>query len=246
MFLLKCPCSCGDTFLIDEEMIGKAWHCPDTGQEIRIGRSANEFHEADWLRWREPRILGDYLTRMGSPRKGRLLLCAFARCFLDEMSYLWCREAVETAELFVDGQTGRDELEAASRRLWSLLLSGPKQERWAKIVDPVSRVLAPRPYCYSTAVTPAEKRAHCDRIRDIFGNPFRRPTADPFWRSWREGTISRLAQGVYDDRAFDRLPILADALEDAGCDNAYILAHCRSDGEHVRGCWVVDLLLGKE
>ena len=50
---------------------------------------------------------------------------------------------------------------------------------------------------------------------------------------------------IDDDRAFDRLPVLADALQDAGCDNADILTHCRSGGEHVRGCWVLDLLLGK-
>ena len=51
---------------------------------------------------------------------------------------------------------------------------------------------------------------------------------------------------MHDDRAFDRLPILADALEDAGCDNADVLAHCRGEGPHVRGCWVVDLILGKQ
>ena len=56
----------------------------------------------------------------------------------------------------------------------------------------------------------------------------------------------KLAQGIYDDRAFDRMPVLADALEEAGCYDADILAHCRQPGEHVRGCWVVDLLLGKE
>ena len=54
-----------------------------------------------------------------------------------------------------------------------------------------------------------------------------------------------MAQVIYDDRAFDRLPLLADAMEDAGCADQEILDHCRSNGEHVRGCWVVDLLLGK-
>jgi hypothetical protein len=68
-------------------------------------------------------------------------------------------------------------------------------------------------------------------------------TADPRWLS---STVVSLAQTVYAERAFDRLPILADALEEAGCDNADILAHCRGDEPHVRGCWVVDLILGKE
>jgi hypothetical protein len=58
----------------------------------------------------------------------------------------------------------------------------------------------------------------------------------PSWLSWNDGTVVKMAQAIYDDRAFDRLPILADALEDAGCSDADILAHCRSEGPHVRGC----------
>jgi hypothetical protein len=83
-------------------------------------------------------------------------------------------------------------------------------------------------------------------LRDVFGNPFRPMAVDPSWLTWNDGTVVKLAQGIYDDRAFDRLPILADALEEGGCDDADILTHCRQPGEHVRGCWVVDLLLGKE
>lgn len=63
--------------------------------------------------------------------------------------------------------------------------------------------------------------------------------------SWRAATVNSLAQAIYDERAFDRMPILADALEDAGCANADILGHCRGGGQHVRGCWVVDLVLCK-
>jgi hypothetical protein len=63
--------------------------------------------------------------------------------------------------------------------------------------------------------------------------------------TWNDGTVIKIAQAIYNERAFERLPILADALEDAGCDNADILRHCREPGEHMRGCWVVDLLLGK-
>ena len=67
-------------------------------------------------------------------------------------------------------------------------------------------------------------------------------TADP---SWLTSTVLTLAEGIYADRAFDRLPLLADALEEAGCADAEILRHCRKPGEHVRGCWLLDLLLGK-
>ena len=80
-------------------------------------------------------------------------------------------------------------------------------------------------------------------LRCIFGNPFRPVAFAPHWRS--ETAVS-LATGIYDERAFDRLPILADALEEAGCDNADVLAHCRGDGPHARGCWVVDGVLGRE
>jgi hypothetical protein len=82
-------------------------------------------------------------------------------------------------------------------------------------------------------------------IHDIFGNPFRPVSVDPSWLSWKDGTIPKLAEAIYQERAFDRLQVLADALEEAGCTEAAILAHCRGPGPHVRGCWPVDLLLGK-
>jgi hypothetical protein len=83
-------------------------------------------------------------------------------------------------------------------------------------------------------------------LRCFFGNPFRPVHVAPAVLAWNDATVPRIAQAIYDKRAFDRLPVLADALEDAGCDNADVLRHCREPGEHVRGCWVVDLLLGKQ
>jgi hypothetical protein len=88
-----------------------------------------------------------------------------------------------------------------------------------------------------------EEAAQARLLRDIVGNPFRPAAVDP---SWCTSTVVALARGIYEERAFDRLPILADALQDAGCDSADVLDHCRGPGPHVRGCWVVDLLLGKE
>jgi hypothetical protein len=88
-----------------------------------------------------------------------------------------------------------------------------------------------------------ELRAHVKLIRCIFGPLAIRPIAlDP---TWLTSNVTALAQAIYDDRAFDRMPILGNTLEDAGCDNADILNHCRQPGVHVRGCWVVDLVLGK-
>jgi hypothetical protein len=79
-------------------------------------------------------------------------------------------------------------------------------------------------------------------VEDIFGNPFRPVAVDP---AWRTSDVLAMCRGMYEARDFAAMPILADALQDAGCENADVLAHCRGDGPHVRGCWVVDLLLGK-
>jgi hypothetical protein len=92
----------------------------------------------------------------------------------------------------------------------------------------------------------AEQCNQAALLRCIFGNPLRPgPPLAPAVLSWDGGTVAKLAAAIYEERAFDRLPVLADALEDAGCADAEILGHCRGGGEHVRGCWVVDLALGK-
>jgi hypothetical protein len=88
----------------------------------------------------------------------------------------------------------------------------------------------------------AEEQIQSDLLRCIIGNPFRPVSIDP---AWRTSDALALAKGIYGDRAFDRMPILADALQDAGCTNDDILAHCRSECPHARGCWVVDLVLSK-
>jgi hypothetical protein len=96
------------------------------------------------------------------------------------------------------------------------------------------------------SVCDAEMGVQCCLLSDLFGPlPLRPVIIDPAWLTWRDGTIPKLAQSIYDDRAFDQLPILADALEEAGCTSREVLDHCRGPGPHVRGCWVVDLVLGK-
>jgi hypothetical protein len=89
----------------------------------------------------------------------------------------------------------------------------------------------------------AVRRGQCALLHDLVGNPFRPIAPDA---SWQTSKVLELAQAIYDQRSYADLPRLADALEDAGCDNADLLNHCREPGEHVRGCWVVDLLLGKK
>jgi hypothetical protein len=87
-----------------------------------------------------------------------------------------------------------------------------------------------------------ERRAHCSLLRDVFGNPFRPVSFNP---AWRTDTAVAIARQMYDAREFGAMPILADALQDAGCEDEVILGHCRDANQpHVRGCWVCDLVLG--
>jgi hypothetical protein len=88
----------------------------------------------------------------------------------------------------------------------------------------------------------AEKVGQCSVLRDIFGNPFRIAAIDSSHLTPAAVALARLA---YEELAFDRLPILGDALEDAGCADAAILEHCHGPGPHARGCWVLDLILGR-
>jgi hypothetical protein len=100
----------------------------------------------------------------------------------------------------------------------------------------------------------AEGELQCAQlVREIFGNPFLPPVIDPSRRSWNHATARRLAEACYEERHLSegtldngRLAILADALEEAGCTDGELLSHLRGPGPHVRGCWALDVLLGKE
>ncbi|MBY0457407.1 MAG: hypothetical protein K2V38_08730 [Gemmataceae bacterium] len=79
-------------------------------------------------------------------------------------------------------------------------------------------------------------------LREIVGSPFR----PPFNPQWRTSTAVALARGIYTDRASDRMPILADALQDAGCYDHDVLNHCRNTNKpHAHGCWLIDAVLGQ-
>ena len=101
----------------------------------------------------------------------------------------------------------------------------------------------------SAAIEPIRRLGSLDAvelIREIFGSPFRSVALDPRWLDWKENTVGRMARVIYRKRCFRNLPILADALEEAGCGDDTILTHCRAPVDHARGCWIVDLLLGME
>jgi hypothetical protein len=98
------------------------------------------------------------------------------------------------------------------------------------------------------AVSPDEERRYqCRLLRDLMGAvPFGPVAVAPPWLAWNGGTVRRLAEDIYALRAFDRVAVLGDALEESGCHDQDILRHCREQGAvHVRGCWVVDAVLGK-
>ncbi len=95
-------------------------------------------------------------------------------------------------------------------------------------------------------VTQAVLGTHLVLLRDCLGNPFRPVSLNTAWLAWNDGVVRKLTQSIYDEQAFERMPILADALEEAGCTSTDILHHSRHHAEHARGCWVVDLILGKK
>jgi hypothetical protein len=170
------------------------------------------------------------------------------------------RRAVRVAEQYADGLSSNNELAAAHDRAESAHQEAFRTKGKVGSTAEWAAVYTTDPLPFHAARTvqwmavharfhdsgTLESTSQADLLRDIFGNPFRPASLDPAWLTWRDGTVPGLAQSIYEERAFERLPILADALEDAGCAGPDLLSHCRQPGIHVRGCWVVDLLLGKE
>jgi hypothetical protein len=129
----------------------------------------------------------------------------------------------------------------------AVLVFEAANDRHAALRAPIGQeVLAARTaWSSATQARDAERAAQAAVVRDLVGNPFRHVSVVPSWLRWDDGCLGKVARAIYEERAFDRMPILADALEDAGCDNADLLGHLRGPGSHVRGCWALDLILGK-
>lgn len=196
---------------------------------------------------------------MESLRKLRLFGCACCRRIWDQLRSTKSKQAIELAEEYADGLARG--LSGWMRREWVmgwLMTAAQKVDqlnRWSKsslewapfcVLRKDLRHLLDAAWFVERHSLSGEAKSQANLVRDIFGNPFRPVTIDPAWLAWNDGTIPKLAQAIYDKRAFDRMPILADALEESGCNNADILAHCCQPGEHVRGCWVVDAIIGKK
>jgi hypothetical protein len=178
-----------------------------------------------------------HARRVGTDRQIRLLLCGFLRLHAGLLPNDMCRRAVELAEGYAERVLPysrvlamRTELEAAE---WPV----------GDLMDCLDQVLEPR-LGLAVCDLPQLRDRNTQRalLRCVFGNPFRPVAFDPRWRS--ESAVA-LARTALETPNFSLLPILADALEDAGCDHRGLLFHLRGDGPHVRGCWAVDGVIGR-
>jgi hypothetical protein len=209
--------------------------------------------EEEWLTGTEPGPLLEFLRPTAGERKSRLCAVAWARSFVRHaaqtergqlhLPWLAAREAMaqlKAAERYAVGRIDGHALRAARQ------VSGGPHNLYLRTANVSGFSLAG--VCWSLRLAWREfigpsLEEPCRILREIFGNPFRPVTLDPTWLGWNGGLVPALAKEI-DEGGFDRLPILADALEDAGCTDRAILDHCRQESEHVRGCWVVDSILG--
>ena len=214
--------------------------------------------EAVWLACEDPQAMVEFLARTVSDRKLRLLACANCRTLWEWITDERSRQAVVVAELFSDGLASQEERASAFEA--SLVAATVEEyedpDDETVHLQSISAVFAhdatrdvafEAAHTTSPGVTPdltgLPQSLSLHLLTDIFGNPFRPITFLPAWRS---DTAVQLAKQMYESREFSAMPILADALQDAGCDCDDVLTHCREPGTHVRGCWVVDQVLGKE
>jgi hypothetical protein len=234
--------------------------------------------EAEWQNCEDPQKLLEWLRESGkgSDRKLRLFAVACCRYIWHRLDDERNRKVVELAELHADGQVDVGTLLRTRKAMpmpeWPG--GGPKIFDWKLVTTDIAADMTdPRTYVWMTAETsvpeltpglaarkwaedglslvPGDTQAAL--LRCLFANLlYPRPTIDPGWLAWNDGTVRRLAAAIYEERALPdghldaaRLAVLADALEEAGCENENILSHCRGPGPHVRGCWVLDLMLDR-
>jgi hypothetical protein len=225
--------------------------------------------EQEWLACADVQAMLEFLLEKASARKLRLFAVACCRSVWHLLSDPASRNAVEVAERFAEGRASEEELadagEAANDAPWTAIRAGDpygecvaRAAVWATARDAGTAAGVTSNYARGCdqdkrrpdgryiATRPEEERRQVALLRDLFGNPFRPRTVAPFVLAWNGGAVRRLAQGIDDERAFDRLPILADALADAGCDDEELIAHCRGEESHARGCWAVDLILARD
>jgi hypothetical protein len=231
--------------------------------------------ESEWLTSRNRQAMLDaaWESPAGSGRKHRLLAVAFCRRLWQHLPDV-CRNAVENAERLAEGAAVVPSLRAISTAVMTAFRDGSHwygsmrtSEAWTleHLYMAAVSVLVPDPLAASLEVarnthsadsgimtvrsrlSGGERNVQAGLIRDVYGPlPFRTVAIDDTWLTWNNGTVPAIARRIYDERAFHDMPLLGDALEDAGCNNQEMLDHCRKPGVHVKGCWVVDLALGRQ
>jgi hypothetical protein len=207
--------------------------------------------EKQWLATREPYHLMYSLHRFVAERKLRLFACAYFRARWGHLVPQSILDVVTTSEDYADAPELKEQLRKAKRKV-VIKPADPAEVKQAKhVAQMVTRLgdewyaaqemLNPKGGVARTGspISPAASEA---MIRCAFGNPYEPLRPDP---KWLTDTVVGLAGGMYKSREFGAMPVLADALEEADCENAEVLAHCRGTVPHARGCWVADALLGK-
>jgi hypothetical protein len=204
--------------------------------------------EAEWLACSDSQALLAHLGPRVSVRQLRLFACVCVRQVWHLLGDERSRRAIEVAERYADGEVKKRELRNAIAAAEQAAYSCRRRQPLARTAAAaaLSALRLTRSLFYVNGLPlglSAGPQTHADLLRDIVGNPFRSVVIDPGWLCWTDGAVRRMAQALYEERNFGDLPILADALEDAGCTDADILTHLRGPGPHVRGCWVLDGLL---
>jgi hypothetical protein len=169
------------------------------------------------------------------------------------------REVIDITERYIQRKaSNKERSEARSRRPPAPV---PDEVEWAVYwaaaaptdINSSARGSVPNSVRQILRVPPGGQPGHanpdlllCDLLREIFPNPERTPRIEPAWLRWSDGAARRVAEMIDDEGDYARLPVLADALEEAGCADELLLAHLRGPGPHVRGCFAVDLVLGRK
>lgn len=207
--------------------------------------------EQEWWSLSDPGTRLSKFPRPVSRRKDRLF--AVGCCYhiwgllVDQRS----RNAVETAERFVDGEASQEELTAAHEAASLAVEDAEELEtRDAALAaqsasDPNEQLGCLTSDLSMDASGYTVREANHALLLELMGPPFQDAAIDPAIMAWNGGAVMVVAQAIYNERAFDRMPVLADMLEEAGCTDVAILEHCRTSEAHVRGCWVLDALLAK-
>ena len=214
--------------------------------------------EREWRASEDPREMLQGLGHPLSKRKSRLLICACCRRVWDLLTDERSRKAVEVAERRAEARASDADLTAARRGADAAYQISRKQHgpdlyrlsgaaHLALQAVSISARFDPRENEFLRGAKErkdkTERKARAALLRELLGNPFRPASFDSHWRT---STVVALARGIVEESAFDRLPIVADALEDAGCSDKPLLTQLRGRGPHILGCWALDLVLGKD